>query len=192
VKSELSNTSVAFKVYYFAFILAGFALFSYLMRDFPLERFREILLFITLIVVADTAQITLPRGGASIYASSPIDLAGIVLLGPSAMALVEAVASLFSEVVVQRRSAFKVAFNVPLLILTVGIAGIVYHAFPGEWRGLDSPRFLVPLTVSGLTYYAVNTVSISFIIRRRAPTTSGGRITCGRSSTSSRSCRWAR
>jgi putative nucleotidyltransferase with HDIG domain len=164
VKSELSNTSVAFKVYYFAFILAGFALFSYLMRDFPLERFREILLFITLIVVADTAQITLPRGGASIYASSPIDLAGIVLLGPSAMALVEAVASLFSEVVVQRRSAFKVAFNVPLLILTVGIAGIVYHAFPGEWRGLDSPRFLVPLTVSGLTYYAVNTVSISFII----------------------------
>ena len=59
-----------------------------------------------LIVVADTAQIALPRGGASIYASSPLDLAAIVLLGPSAAVLVEAVASFFSVVVVRRRRAF--------------------------------------------------------------------------------------
>lgn len=164
MKSELSNTSAAFKVYYFAYIVAGFLLFFVLMRDFPLDRFREVLLFVVLIVVADTAQITLPRGGASIYASSPIDLAGIVLLGAPAMAFVEAVASLFSEVAVQRRSAFKVAFNVPLLIATVGVAGIVYHAFPAQWKALETPRFLVPLTVSGLTYYSINTFSISIII----------------------------
>ena len=164
MKSELSNTPVSFKVYYFSFIIVGFALFAFLMRDFPLERFREVLLFIVLIVVADTAQITLPRGGASIYASSPLDLAGIILLGAPAMALVEAVASLFSEVAIQRRSAFKVAFNVPLLILTVGVAGIVYHAFPLQWTSLHSPRFLVPLTACGLVYYGLNTAAISFVI----------------------------
>jgi putative nucleotidyltransferase with HDIG domain len=164
VKSELSNTSVPFKTYYFAFIIAGFLFFAFLMRDFPLDRFREVLLFIVLIVVADTAQISLPRGGASIYASSPLDLAGIIILGAPGMALVEAVASLFSGVAVQRRSAFKIAFNVPLLIVTVGVAGLVFHSFPEEWTALTSPRFLVPLTACGVTYYAVNTVAISLVI----------------------------
>ncbi len=164
MKSELSNTTASFKAYYFVFIVVGFLFFAFLMRDFPLERFREVLLFIVLIVVADTAQISLPRGGASIYASSPLDLAGIVLLGTPAMMFVEAAASLFSEVAVQRRSVFKVAFNVPLLIVTVGTAGLVYHAFPEQWTAVGSPRFLLPLTACGLTYYAVNTISISFVI----------------------------
>jgi putative nucleotidyltransferase with HDIG domain len=80
------------------------------------------------------------------------------------MVLVEAVASLFSEWAVQRRSPFKIFFNVPLLILTVGVSGVVFHAFPPEWTSLTSPRFLVPLTLSGFTYYTVNTISISFVI----------------------------
>jgi putative nucleotidyltransferase with HDIG domain len=57
-----------------------------------------------------------------------------------------------------------VAFNVPLLILTVGVAGIVYHAFPPQWTSLHSPRFLVPLTACGLVYYGVNTAAISLVI----------------------------
>jgi putative nucleotidyltransferase with HDIG domain len=164
VTSELSNTTTSFKVYYFAFIVAGFGLFAILMQDFPLQRFHEVLLFIVLIVVADTAQIALPRGGASIYASSPIDLAGIVILGTPAMALVEVVASLFSQVAVQRRSAFRVAFNVPLMIITIGVAGLVYHSFPAQWTALNSPRFLLPLSACGLTYYGVNTTAISLVI----------------------------
>ena len=103
MKNESASSSIGFKLYYSTFILVGIALFAHFMRDFPLEHFREVLLFIVLIVVADTAQISLPRGGASIYASSPIDLAGIILLGTPAIVLVEAVASLFSEVFIQRR-----------------------------------------------------------------------------------------
>ena len=158
------NGSIWFKIFYVSYIILGFAFFAYLMQDFPLERFREVLLFIALIVVADTAQITLPRGGASIYASSSIDLAAIVLLGPTAIVFVEAIASFFTEVFVQRRPAMKIAFNIPLLIITVGVAGLTYHAFDPAWKSLDSWRFLVPLTVSGVVYYAVNTISISTII----------------------------
>lgn len=168
MKNELADSSLGFKVYYAFFVIAGFAVFAYLMRDFPLERFKEILLFIALIVVADTAQITLPRGGASIYASSPFDLAGIVLLGAPAMVFVEAMASLLSEVFIQRRAAVKILFNVPLLILTVGSAGIVYHAFPADWTSVGSPRFLIPLTACGIVYFLVNTISISLIIGLQA------------------------
>ena len=88
MKNASLNTPICFKIFYVVFIVCGFAFFAYLMQDFPLARFREVLLFIALIVVADTAQITLPRGGASIYASSPIDLAAIVLLGLGAVALI--------------------------------------------------------------------------------------------------------
>lgn len=164
VTSPSLSPSIWFKIFYASFVVFGFVFFAYLIQDFPLHRFKEVLLFIALIVIADTAQITLPRGGASIYASSPIDLAAIILLGPAASAFIEAIASFFSEVFVQRRPAIKIAFNVPLLIVTVGVAGVTYHAFPSEWTSLDSPRFLIPLTVCGIVYYAVNTVSISMII----------------------------
>jgi putative nucleotidyltransferase with HDIG domain len=158
------KASVIFKAFYVCFIVFGFAFFAYLMQDFPIGRFREVLLFIALIVIADTAQITLPRGGASIYASSPIDLAAIVLLGPGAIALIEAVASFFTEVFIQRRPAMKIAFNVPLLIVTVGAAGLTYHAFGESWKSIDSWRFIVPLSAAGFVYYAVNTMSISMVI----------------------------
>jgi putative nucleotidyltransferase with HDIG domain len=164
VKGSFEDSSLAFKVYYFGFIVVGFLLFAFLVRGFPIASFPEVLLFAFMIVVADTAQITLPRGGASIYASSPLDLAAIVLLGPAAAVLVEAISSFFSEVIVQRREAFKYAFNVPLLIMTIGIAGMAYWAFPGRWTALDTPLFLIPLTVCGVVYYLVNTVAISVVI----------------------------
>jgi len=168
LKGEFRESPLAFKVYYFTFIALGFLLFAYLVRAFPLQRFPEVLLFSFLIVVADSAQITLPRGGASIYASSPFDLAAIVLLGPAAAVLVEAIASFFTEVVVQRREAMKYAFNVPLLIATVGVAGVTYWSFPETWRSLDSPRFLLPLTAAAIVYYLVNTTSVSLVIALRA------------------------
>jgi putative nucleotidyltransferase with HDIG domain len=164
VKNAPLNVSISFKIFYVLYIIFGFLFFAFLMQDFPLGRFREILLFVALIVIADTAQITLPRGGASIYASSPIDLAAIVLLGPAAIAFIEAIASFFTEVFIQRRPAMKIAFNVPLLIVTVGAAGLAYHAFGPEWKSPDSWRFLVPLSVSGMVYYGVNTLSISAVI----------------------------
>jgi putative nucleotidyltransferase with HDIG domain len=168
LKGEFRESPGAFKLYYFTFIALGFLLFAFLIRDFQLQRFPEVLLFAFLIVVADSAQISLPRGGASIYASSPFDLAAIVLLGPAAAVLVEAIASFFTEVVVQRRAAVKYAFNVPLLIATVGCAGLAYWAFPASWLALDSPRFLLPLTVASIVYYLVNTISVSLVIALRA------------------------
>jgi len=164
VKSEFRDSPIAFKLYYVAFVVAGFAFFAHLVRDFPFERFREVMLFIALLVLADTAHITLPRGGATIDASSPIDLAAIALLGVPAIAFAEAVAAFSSQAFVHRRPAIRVAFNVPLLILTVGLAGLAYYAFPESWRDLRTPRFLAPMTTAAVVYYVVNTFSISAVI----------------------------
>lgn len=164
MNKEKKKSSAGFRLFYVSFIIVGFVFFAYLMRDFPVTHFKDILLFVALIIIADTAQISLPRGGASIYASSPVDLASILLFGAPAAALIEAVATLLSEVFIQRRAAVRIAFNVPLLILTVGLAGVVYQSFGPRWASLESPRFLVPLLFCGLVYYLVNTVSISTVI----------------------------
>ncbi|UCF06417.1 MAG: HD-GYP domain-containing protein [bacterium] len=160
---DFGKTGWVFKLYYVLYIIAGLGLFVYFLQYLPGDHWRDIFLFVALVVIADSVQITLPRGGASIYASSPIDLAGIILFGPAVMAVVESIATVITEGVLQRRPLIKVLFNVPLLVMTVGISGIVYRAF-GSLGTLDSPVFLIPLFVTGVVYYMLNTWSVSFVI----------------------------
>ncbi len=157
------RSGFGFKLFYTVFILAGFGLLAWFIRDLPVDRWREILLFLLLIIIADSVQISLPKGGASIYASSPIDLAGIVLFGPAVMAVIEAAATLITEGLFQRRPLIKVLFNVPLLVMTVGFSGLVYRSF-GSLGDIGSPLFLVPLFSAGVFYYLFNTWSVSLII----------------------------
>ncbi|MCK4537812.1 MAG: HD-GYP domain-containing protein [Candidatus Krumholzibacteria bacterium] len=157
------ESGIGFKIFYTAFIIAGFAFLAYFIRELPTDRWRDILLFLVLIIIADSVQISLPKGGASIYASSPIDLAGIVLFGPAVMAVIEAVATLITEGLFQRRPLIKVMFNIPLLVMTVGISGLVYRSF-GSLTSMDSPLFLIPLFTAGIVYYLFNTWSVSLII----------------------------
>jgi len=160
---EIKRSKWGFRLYYLFIVLAGLAFFVFLIRDFPTNHWRDIFLFVCLIILADSAQISLPRGGASIYASSPIDLAGIMLFGPAVMAVIEGIATLITEVALQRRPFMKVIFNVPLLVMTVGVSGLVYKAF-GSLGAIDSPLFLVPLAVSGVVYYLFNTWAVSLVI----------------------------
>lgn len=160
---DFGKTGWGFKLYYILFVVAGIAFSIYLIKDLPGGHWRDIILFITLIVIADSAQISLPRGGASIYASSPIDLAGIVLFGPAVMVVTEGIATLITEGILQRRPFIKVIFNVPLLAMTLGVSGLVYRAF-GSLGDINSPLFLIPLCSAGLVYYLFNTWSVTFII----------------------------
>ena len=160
---ETERSRWGFRLYYFFIVLAGLAFFIYLTRGFPTDHWRDIFLFVCLIILADSAQISLPRGGASIYASSPIDLAGIMLFGPAVMAVIEGIATLITEGVLQRRPFMKVIFNVPLLVMTVGVSGLVYKAF-GSLGAMDSPLFLVPLAAAGVVYYLFNTWAVSLVI----------------------------
>jgi len=163
VTKPVEKATWGFRLYYLLYVLAGIGFFVYLMHELPAGHGRDMLLFISLIVIADSVQISLPRGGASIYASSPIDLAGIVLFGPAVMALIEGVATIITEGILQRRPLQKVVFNVPLLVMTLGVSGLVYRAF-GSMGEMTSPLFLVPLTAAGVTYYLFNTWSVSLVI----------------------------
>ncbi len=164
---EQNKAGLGFKVYYTLFVIAGFLCLAWFSGNLPVGQWRDIILFIALIIIADSVQISLPRGGASIYASSPIDLAGIVLFGPAVMAVAEAISTLVTEGIFQRRPIIKVLFNIPLLVMTVGLSGLVYESF-GSLTNTDSPLFLVPLFAAGMVYYLFNTWSVSVIIALRS------------------------
>jgi putative nucleotidyltransferase with HDIG domain len=83
------------------------------------------------------------------------------------MAVCEAVSTLITEGIFQRRPIIKVLFNIPLLVMTVGASGLVYRAF-GSLTDTDSPLFLVPLFAAGMVYYLFNTWSVSVIISLRS------------------------
>ena len=163
---EQNRAGAGFKEYYTLYVVAGFLSLAWFTGHLPLDQWRDIVLFIILIIIADSVQISLPRGGASIYASSPIDLAGIILFGPAVMAVCEAVSTLVTEGVFQRRPIVKVLFNIPLLVMTVGAAGLVYRSF-GSLTDIGSPLFLVPLFAAGMVYYLFNTWSVSLVIALR-------------------------
>ncbi|MBN1164614.1 MAG: HD-GYP domain-containing protein [Candidatus Krumholzibacteriota bacterium] len=157
------KTNWRFKLFYALFVLTGFIFLFWFSRNLPTDNWPDIALFIVLIIIVDAVQISLPRGGASMYTSSPIDLAGIVLFGPAVMAVIEAVATVVTEGIFQRRPLVKVLFNVPLLVMTVGVSGMVYQLF-GGLTDLNSPLFLIPLFTAGVVYYLFNTWSVSLII----------------------------
>jgi putative nucleotidyltransferase with HDIG domain len=163
VINDFSKAGWGFKLYYALYVIAGLAFFAFLLQRLPGGYWWDILLFTALIVIADSVQISLPRGGASIYASSPIDIAGIVLFGPAVMALVEAISTVITEGIVQRRPLIKLLFNIPLLVVTIGVSGLVYQSF-GSLGDMGSPLFLIPLFAAGVVYYLVNTWSVSFVI----------------------------
>ena len=159
----LSGRDWKFTLYYFAVSLTGyFALFFWSQR-LQSERWLEYLIFILLIVIADLVNVTLPHGGASISVSTPITFSTIVIFGPFPAAWMEAVSAIIVEGLVSRRPLEKVFFNVPVLALSTGLAGLAFEALPFS-DSMPSPLFLLPLVICGFVHFVVNTSLVSVII----------------------------
>ena len=167
----LKGRSRVFRLYYFTVSIAGYIALFLWSRQIELSHWPQYLLFILLIIVADLVNVTLPHGGASISVSTPITFASIVIFGAYPAAWMEAVSAIVVEGLISRRPLEKVFFNVSVLALSTGLAGMVYHALP--WAdGMPSPLFLLPLAVCGVLHFLINTWLVAFIIAlsdRRSP-----------------------
>ncbi|MCB1163966.1 MAG: HD-GYP domain-containing protein [Candidatus Krumholzibacteriia bacterium] len=159
----LSGRSRAFIAYYFGVSLLGYVALYFWSQDLDPRRWLEYAIFILLVVIADLVNVTLPHGGASISVSTPITFASIVIFGPFPAAWMEAVSAIVVEGLVNRRPLEKIFFNVPVLALSTGVAGMAFQALPYSDR-LTSPLFLVPLVVCGIVHWLVNTTLVSTII----------------------------
>ncbi len=159
----LSGRKWGFIAYYFGVSLIGYVALFFWSQNLATDRWLEYSIFILLIVIADLVNVTLPHGGASISVSTPITFASIVIFGAFPAAWMEAVSAIIVEGMVSRRPLEKIFFNVPVLALSTGLAGLVFENLPFS-EMLTSPLFLIPLVICGIVHWLVNTSLISTII----------------------------
>lgn len=131
-----------------------------------------VLFWLVLILAADAAPVSLP-GGGFITVSSALDFAGILILGPVPVALIEFAATLILQLGFQRRPKRRALFNASAFAGTVLVAGWVFQVLGGVPGGsIRFPEALMPLAGLGATYYALNTALMSLVIglsERRKP-----------------------
>lgn len=151
---------------------AAFGLFTYLAwsEKFPFP-WQALIFFSLLIFLAENFCIDLPKAGA-VSVTFTITLAGIILFGPK----LPAVASIFAAVIwrdlKKGTHPYRWLFNGSQLAVTTGTAGLVYTHTGGPIlvnlsRGFavsDFPSVLLPLILTIVTCFLVNTMLVSMVI----------------------------
>jgi len=155
-----------FALFYLGVVLCGYLALVFWFRDLRVEHWIPYLTFILLTIIADLVNLNLPRGGAMVSVSTPVTFASAILLGPGPAAWIEVVSALVVEGFVNRRPLMKILFNVPVLALSIGLAGMVFRALPfgGATPDFSQPWFLLPMVALGLVHWMTNTGLVSMII----------------------------
>jgi signal transduction histidine kinase len=121
-------------------------------------------LFALLLLVGEVFPIAIPRKGGEVEyltASTTFAIAMLIAYGPAAAILAQVLASVLADLF-QRKSAWKVVFNVGQYALSLAAAGIVYHAAGGTAtiHGSSLPAFLV----AGMVFFLTNVILTDVVL----------------------------
>jgi len=116
-----------------------------------------------LVAAVDLYPVSLPRGGYVTVAPA-FDLAAIVVFGPAVTALIVCFAQILIRGVVRRAPWHRTLFNAALFPLTVYLAGHIYLLGGGKIGSIALPESILPLLAGGITYFAINSIAVSFVI----------------------------
>lgn len=157
------------KVYILTVAVVAALLFIYLALAAGEVFWSGVLLFGLLVLLSESLTVDLPRT-AAISVSFTILFAAILVFGSKVAVL----ASLFGTIAlrdIRRRVPwYRVIFNASQFVLSTGMAALVYVNTGGILlfdRGLsfaDFPGIFLPLLLSALTFFILNTFSISTAI----------------------------
>lgn len=159
------------RVYIIVVLAAGLALLAYVSADLGSVSWHprsltSLLLWSVMISAAAMSPIPLPRGGATVTVTSALDFAAVLVFGPAVACWFGVFSDLLTNVAVKRNPLYKVAFNLGQIILSIGVAGLVYQKLGGGTGAqftLDTAH-IVPLVVAPLLYFLINTGLISVAI----------------------------
>ncbi|MEZ5065730.1 MAG: HD-GYP domain-containing protein [bacterium] len=152
-------------------LLGGLALLSWLSAelgtlDWHPRSLASLILWSVMIAVAAMSPIPLPRGGATVTVTSALDFAAILIFGPAVACWFGVVSDLLTNVAVKRNPLYKVAFNLGQIVVSIGVAGIVYEQLGGKVGPAFNPdqSQILPLLAAPLVYFFMNTGQISLAI----------------------------
>ncbi len=121
-----------------------------------------LLLFTVICCAAEIFPIQLPRGD-QMTVSTAISFATLLLFGPSAAIWQDIIASVIGDAA-QRKTWYRIAFNVGQYSLTVALTALAYGLVHGNGVLLASSRSAFALGLAGLVYFVVNSSLVSMVI----------------------------
>jgi putative nucleotidyltransferase with HDIG domain len=162
----MQGSSKGFSIYMGIVIGAGWLVLIYLTWNIPLGWgiLREILFWASLAVVVEFFPIGLPRGGGFVTLGFPIIYAAILSSGPVVAAWATVCGAFLGVGLSKRLALYKVFFNAAQLVLSVSAAWVIYRQMGGVLITSGSLAPFLAVVASALTYFLVNTFSVSTAI----------------------------
>jgi diguanylate cyclase (GGDEF)-like protein/putative nucleotidyltransferase with HDIG domain len=163
----MKSLPLAARMYVSAIIATGAVLF---VAFFPTHA-RRPLLFLTLLLMSSITSVfkvnlPLARRSSTMSVSYAVDFAALLLLGPNET-MVVAAASAFSQCtfrIKERNPIHRTLFSMSCLVVTVQIAGVVYHALGGHHGPITSLDIAKPLLGAATAYFVFNTFTVATAI----------------------------
>jgi putative nucleotidyltransferase with HDIG domain len=126
------------------------------------DQWIPLLCFTAFLVGVELFEIKTAMGGRWLP-SSTIDVAVIATLGPIVAIAMEILGVAFGDGMIKRKHPLKLIYNAAAMSISVGTAGVVFHAIP--WgRDLTSPLFLVPAIIAYAVFSAINMTLAAFVV----------------------------
>ncbi len=156
----------AFNFYYGAVVAAGAAMLAFLgffHRPATPEWLGWGIYFLVILATDIKMSESQVRGGGRILSSRTLTLSMIVLFGPLVALVMDACSTLVRGVFFRTAPPRKVLFNMSMLAVAAGLAGLSYHALPFSAR-FGTPLFLLPLAAALLVYAFANSLVVAGIM----------------------------
>lgn len=117
-------------------------------------------------LVSTLMALKISEGGTTSSLDFVPQLAAVLLIGPAGASALALISESVSEVFFYRKPRFKKIFNTSQVVLSVAAAGTVYVLFDGQvsLTEFDFGQNFPPFIVAVIAYFAVNTVSVSYVV----------------------------
>jgi len=179
----MKNLSLLLRIYILLIIVVGFLGILFLTFHFidylnkNLEYKQELIsnwwwlpVWAIVLAVTQFSPVKVHQVGVAISVESAILIALILIFGPGIAACYGVLSALILDGIIRRVPIYKVGFNAAQLGLAYGIAGLVYIRAGGELFIIIPDDFkismniFIPLFLSVLTYFLINSFSVSIAI----------------------------
>src|SRR6185436_19399235 len=131
----------------------------------PTDFDRSPWLFLSLLLLSSITSVfkvnlPLARRSSTMSVSYAVDFLSLLLLGPNETMIVAA-ASAFSQCtfrIKERNPIHRTLFSMACLVVTVQVAGLVYHALGGQPGTVTTVAIAKPLVAAATVYFLFNTL----------------------------------
>lgn len=121
---------------------------------------------LALAVFASMLDLRITEGGTTTSMDFLPQLGSLLLLGPVGAIGLSTATMLFKQFVLQRKPAYKAAFNTAQTVLALGAAGLAYSWFGGDFslEPLPFNRSFPVFMLAAAVFFGVNSAAVSYVV----------------------------